>query len=51
MKTELYKGFIIECNTTRYGGRQYSIYGKDGLWLRNCRTKKECKERIDNQTV
>lgn len=50
-KIEFYKGFIIENNTTRHGGKQYSIYGCDGIWLRNCKTKKECKERIDTQTV
>jgi hypothetical protein len=51
MKTESYKGFIIENNTTRHGGKQYSIYDSNGKWIRNCDTKKECKERIDNQTL
>lgn len=49
MKTEVYKGFIIEDNTTRYGGKQYTIYNEKGLFVMNCKTKKECKERIDKQ--
>lgn len=51
MKQENYKGFIIEDNTTRYGGKQYTIYDSNGKFVRNCETKKECKERINNNTA
>lgn len=46
-----YKGFIIENNTTRHGGKQWTIYNINGEWLRNCKTLKECINRIDTQTV
>lgn len=46
-----YKGFYIQNNTTRYGGRQWTIYDSNGHWVRNCSTLKECIERIDNQTI
>lgn len=51
MKCREYKGFIIENNCTRCGGKQWTIYNSNGQWLRNCKTLKECMERIDNQTV
>jgi len=51
MKREIYKGYMIEDNSTRYGGKQYSIYNSNGLWVRNCNTKKECKERIDTNNL
>ena len=47
MKREEYKGFIIENNTTRHGGKQFTIYNKNELFVMNCNTKKECKEKID----
>lgn len=46
MKCETYKGYTIEDNTTRYGGKQYTIYDSRGYFVMNCTTKKECKERI-----
>lgn len=46
MRYEEYGLFII-----RLEGNHYSIYDRWGNWLRSCKTKRECKERIDNQTV
>jgi hypothetical protein len=47
MKKETYKGFIIEDNTTRYGGKQYSVYNNRELWVGNFDTKKAAKEFIN----
>ena len=49
MKREVYKGYIIEDNTTRWGGKQYTIYDEKELFVMNCGTKKECKEKINMQ--
>jgi hypothetical protein len=46
MKQENYKGFIIEDNTTRYGGKQYTVYDEQELFVRNFDTKKDAKEFI-----
>lgn len=51
-----HKGFFIENNCTgrdlgRVAIREYTIYDKNGVFLRNCKTIKECKERIDTQTI
>ena len=46
LKTESYHDFVIQ---GRANG--YAILNLNGQELRVCRTKKECKERIDNQTV
>ena len=46
MKTTSYKDFVIVKKD-----RGFAIENLNGQELRRCRTKKECKERIDNQTV
>ena len=51
MKERIYRDFIIVNNSSRYGGQHWTIYNLNGQWLRNCKTLKECKERIDTQTV
>lgn len=42
-----YKGYFIEDNSTRWGGKQFSIYNGLGFWIENCKSKKACKEIID----
>lgn len=41
-----YNGFYIAKWKSRW-----QIYNSNGEVLRKCKTLKECKERIDNQTV
>lgn len=41
-----YKDFLIERR-----GRLWVIYNLNGQALRTCKTERECKERIDSQTV
>lgn len=45
-RDESYKDFMIWGTK---GG--YEIRNLNGQWLRTCKTKKECKERIDEQRV
>ena len=42
-----YKDFLVE----KLGAGKWGIYNLNGVLLRTCKTKKECLERIDNQTV
>ena len=42
-----YKDFSIE----KLGAGKWGIHNLNGVLLRTCKTKKECIERIDNQTV
>ena len=42
-----YKDFTIE----KHGAGKWVIRNLNGEILRTCKTKKECFERIDNQTV
>lgn len=51
MKREIYKGYIIEDNTTRYGGKQFSVYDRRELWIGNFNTKKKAKEFIDKEVT
>ena len=46
MKQYEYKGFGI----FKVRNNQYEIY-YNGIFIRSCKTLKECKDRIDNQTV
>ena len=41
-----YKGFFISFWKSRY-----QIHNNNGEVVRRCKTLKECKERIDTQTV
>lgn len=45
MRTYFYKGFGIRRN-----GKRFEIV-LEGVVMRTCRTLRECKERIDTQTV
>lgn len=49
MKRETYKGYIIEDNTTRYGGKQFTVYNERELFVGNFNTKKEAKELISKE--
>ena len=42
-----YNDFLIE----KLGAGKWGIYNLNGVLFRICKTKKECIERIDNQTV
>lgn len=45
-RDETYKDFFI------WGTKKgWEIRNLNGQWLRDCKTKRECKERIDTQTV